>query len=346
MQIRPIIFKNLIAFFSAFLISVVICLYWLYHDMQKEVNLPLQIESTQHLIVTPGMSLSSISRILVREGWIAHPYYLILEAKWQKKARLIKAGEYAIEPGTTQLTLLDKLVSGKVIQYSLTIPEGLTFREISGLVGQSEQLIHRLESNETEYIIQKLDFLETEPEGLFYPDTYYFPRGTTDLEFFTRSYQMMQQILEEEWELRALGLPYKNAYEALIMASIIEKETADPSERDRIAGVFVRRLQKGIKLQTDPTVIYALGNSFDGNIRRADLYFDSPYNTYVYSGLPPTPIASPGRASIRAALQPADGEELFFVARGDGTHQFSATLEEHNRAVRSYQLNRRERQAQ
>jgi UPF0755 protein len=344
MQLKPNVIKNLIAFFSAFLLSVVLSLYWLYYDMQKEVNLPLDIQYTQRLNVSPGMSLSSIARILVREGWIKHPYYLILEAKWRDKARLIKAGEYAIEPGTTQLSLLDKLVAGKVIQYSLTIPEGLTFKEMSDLVTGSQDLVHTLDSTEPEQIIQQLEFLKSHPEGLFYPDTYHFPRGTTDLEFFHRAYQTMQQTLEQEWQQRALGLPYTTPYEALIMASIIEKETAEPSERDRIAGVFVRRLQKGMKLQTDPTVIYAMADSYEGNIGRRDLYIDSPYNTYVYSGLPPTPIASPGRAAIRAALQPADGNELYFVARGDGTHQFSSTLGEHNRAVRLYQLNRNENQ--
>jgi UPF0755 protein len=201
-------------------------------------------------------------------------------------------------------------------------------------------LIQTNDSFDPAIIVQSMEYLQTHPEGMFYPDTYHFPRDTTDMEFFHRSYLLMQQVLDEEWRHRATGLPYQTPYEALIMASIIEKETADITERDRIAGVFVRRLQIKMKLQTDPTVIYAMGESYDGNIRKNDLYIDSPYNTYVYSGLPPTPIASPGRAAIRAALQPAEGEELYFVARGDGTHQFSKTLEEHNSAVRAYQLNR------
>jgi UPF0755 protein len=286
------------------------------------------------------MSMSSIASMLVQQGWITNSYYLILHARWSRKSREIKAGEYAVEPGTTQYALLDKLVAGKVIQYALTVPEGLSFREIIGLVRDSPHLIHTLPSYEPDGIIGHLDYLTTAPEGMFYPDTYHFPRGTTDAEFLYRAYRYMQTVLEEEWRQRAVGLPYESPYHALIMASIIEKETADPSERDMIAGVFVRRLQRGMKLQTDPTVIYAMGLEFDGNIRKRDLYIDSPYNTYIYSGLPPTPIASPGRASIRAALQPAEGEELYFVARGDGTHQFSTTLEEHNRAVALYQINR------
>jgi UPF0755 protein len=340
MQLKPQITKNLLVFFVAFIVSVILSLYWLYADMQEVINQPLSVQSTARLNISPGMSLSSIAQIMVNEAWINHPYYLILEAKWRNKAHLIKAGEYTIEPGITQLTLLDKLVAGKVIQYSQTLPEGLSFKEIIGLVSENENLIHTYSSNDPEQIIKSMDYIQSNPEGLFYPDTYHFPRGTTDAEFYHRSFLLMQQILEEEWENRALELPYETSYEALIMASIIEKETADISERNRIAGVFVRRLQMKMKLQTDPTVIYAMGQSFDGNIRKKDLNIDSPYNTYVYRGLPPTPIASPGRDAIRAALQPEEGDELYFVAKGDGTHYFSSTLEEHNRAVRLYQLNR------
>jgi UPF0755 protein len=340
MQLRKIFSNNLIAFFGAFLVSTSMSIYWLYHDMQQVINQPINIQSIEQLNITPGMSLTSIAQIMVSEGWIKHPYYLILQARWQKKARLIKAGEYAIEPGFSQLELLNKIVEGKVIQYSQTLAEGLSFREIIGLVRKNRYLIQTNDSFDPAIIVQSMEYLQTHPEGMFYPDTYHFPRDTTDMEFFHRSYLLMQQVLDEEWRHRATGLPYQTPYEALIMASIIEKETADITERDRIAGVFVRRLQIKMKLQTDPTVIYAMGESYDGNIRKNDLYIDSPYNTYVYSGLPPTPIASPGRAAIRAALQPAEGEELYFVARGDGTHQFSKTLEEHNSAVRAYQLNR------
>jgi UPF0755 protein len=335
--------RNLAAFIAAFLISVGISVFWLYTDMQKKLDIPMELQSTQRLNISQGMSLSSIANILVQEGWISHPYYLVLEARWQNKAHLIKAGEYALETGITQRQLLDRIVSGKVIQYSLTIPEGLSFLEILQLVRDNEFLIPTLDSYDTDTLTSNLNFLEGHPEGMFYPDTYHFPRGTTDIEFLHRAFLMMQTVLDEEWQHRDIGLPYNDHYEALIMASIIEKETAEPSERGHIAGVFVRRLQKGMKLQTDPTVIYAMAGSYEGNIRRRDLQLDSPYNTYVYSGLPPTPIASPGRDSIRAALQPQEGDELYFVARGDGTHQFSSTLQEHNQAVRTYQLNGRRR---
>ena len=332
--------RNLKAFFSAFIVSASLCFYWLYTDMQAELNRPMNVDEPVRMTINQGMSFSSIASMLVQQGWINHSYYLTLDARWYKKARLIKAGEYEIAPGTTQLQLLDQLIAGRVVQYALTIPEGLTFRDIVGLVMAHPALIHTLQDNDPAVIAKQMDYLKTSPEGQFYPDTYHFPRGTTDIDFFRRAFDLMQQVLAEEWEQRQIGLPYTIAYEALIMASIIEKETAEPSERDRIAGVFVRRLQQGMKLQTDPTVIYAMGSAYNGNIRKQDLYLDSPFNTYVYSGLPPTPIAAPGRDAIRAALQPAAGEQIYFVAKGDGTHQFSATLKEHNRAVRLYQLSR------
>ena len=201
-------------------------------------------------------------------------------------------------------------------------------------------LVHTLDTREPRRVMAAIGYAGYLAEGRLFPDTYRFPRGTTDVAFLVRAFETMQAVLAEEWERRAVGLPYESPYEALIMASLIEKETGIPEERAQIGGVFVRRLGKGMKLQTDPTVIYALGSSYDGNIRRGDLGVDSPYNTYVYAGLPPTPIASPGRESIRAALQPEAGDALYFVARGDGSHEFSATLAEHNRAVRKYQLRR------
>jgi len=332
--------RNLLIFFVTFLVSVVLIAFWLYSDMEKQLDSPIDLQTSGYLDIPPGTGFSRIAAMLVEKGWISHPYYLIIEARQRKQAHLVKAGEYAIMPGTSQRQLLDQLVAGRVIQYSLTIPEGLTFREIIALVRDNQHLTHTFASDDPDEIIHQLDYIEGSPEGMFYPDTYHFPRGTTDVAFYLRAHQYMQRILAEEWRHRATGLPYKEPYEALIMASIIEKETGEPSERDRIAGVFVRRLQLGMRLQTDPTVIFAMGADYDGTIRRSDLAIDSPYNTYRYGGLPPGPIASPGRDSIRAALQPADGDELFFVSRGDGTHQFSVTLEEHNRAVREYILNR------
>jgi UPF0755 protein len=199
-------------------------------------------------------------------------------------------------------------------------------------------LIKTLSDTDGKTVMSALGYPEVHPEGRFFPDTYHFPSGMTDIEFLQRAYDTMVAVLDEEWQQKAEGLPYKTADEALIMASIIEKETAVASERVTIAGVFVRRLQKGMKLQTDPTVIYAMGENYNGNIRRKDLKTDSPYNTYVVAGLPPTPIALPGVEAIHAALHPEQGETLYFVAKGDGSHYFSKTLKEHNRAVAKYQL--------
>jgi UPF0755 protein len=312
---------------------------WINRAMQHQLHAPMNVSGEATLVVKPGMSLTTIGRRLAQRGWLSHPYYFILKVRLKGLSRRIKAGEYSVKPGMTPLQLLDKLIKGKVIQYSLTIPEGLTFREIMQLVEAQPELRHTLPDDRPATVMQAIGEPGQSPEGRFYPDTYYFPRGTTDVEFLRRAYLTMSRVLAEEWQARDTGLPYKKPYDALIMASIIEKETAVPEERERIAGVFVRRLERGMRLQTDPTVIYALGKNYDGDIRRRDLATQSPYNTYVHAGLPPTPIAAPGRESIHAALHPEPGNALYFVSRGDGTHEFSSTLEEHNRAVAKYQLN-------
>ena len=330
---RRLLFAALVLLLAAVLAAV-----WIARDMQRQLHAPLTVSARATLLVQPGASLTAVSRQLAANGWLARPWYLILEGRWQGVATHIKAGEYAVEPGMTPLQLLDNLVQGKVIQYALTIPEGLTFRQIIQLVEEQPQLRHTLPDYRPVTVMQAIGEPGQSPEGRFYPDTYYFPRGTTDVQFLRRAYRTMTTVLAEEWQGRDTGLPYGKPYDALIMASIIEKETAIPAERGRIAGVFVRRLERGMRLQTDPTVIYALGEHYDGNIHRRDLATDSPYNTYVHAGLPPTPIAAPGRESISAALHPEPGDELYFVARGDGSHHFSSTLKEHNDAVAKYQL--------
>lgn len=330
--------RRLFIALAVLVLAAALAALWLYRDMQRQLHAPLAVQQTQTLLVEAGSSLRTVGRQLAQRGWLQQPYYLVLEARWRGVATRIKAGEYAVEPGMTPLQLLDKLIRGDVIQYSLTIPEGLTFHQITGLVREHPQLRQTLPDYRPVTVMQAIGAPGQSPEGRFYPDTYRFPRGTTDVEFLRRAYRTMSTVLAEEWRGRETGLPYKTPYQALIMASIIEKETAVPEERSRIAGVFVRRLQRGMRLQTDPTVIYALGDEYDGNIRRRDLSRDSPFNTYVHAGLPPTPIASPGRDAIDAALHPEPGNELYFVARGDGTHHFSSTLAEHNRAVAKYQL--------
>ena len=308
--------------------------------MQTVLNSPLPNNTAVDFTIQPGMSLQSISNRLRVAGLIRQPYYLVYEARRTRKEGKLKAGEYVINPGTTPRQLLDQFISGKVKQYAITLIEGWTFAQLMETINNNSVLTQTLDPADSSSVMSAIGQPGISPEGQFFPDTYHFPRGTTDLDFLRRAYNAMQRILSEEWEQRAENLPYKTPYEALIMASLVEKETGLNEERTEIAGVFVRRLQKGMKLQTDPTVIYAMGNNFDGNLRREDLSIDSPYNTYVFAGLPPSPIALPGRESIHAALHPADDKSLYFVAKGDGSHHFSDTLDEHNKAVAKYQLDR------
>lgn len=306
---------------------------------QQFTRQPLAVPTDgYHLLVPPGTSLRAVARRLGEAGVLAQPYLLRIMARLDGSAAQIKAGEYQLPPGTTPRRLLQMLVNGEVVQHSLTIVEGWTFQQLLQAVRSHPMLTQTLTDPDPQAVMAALAEPDTHPEGWFYPDTYRFPRGTSDVEFLRRAYRVMQQKLAAEWENRAEGLPLKSPYEALILASLIERETAVAAERTRIAGVFVRRLRKGMRLQTDPTVIYGMGDAYDGRIRWRDLRTDTPYNTYTRHGLPPTPIAMPSGASINAALNPADGKELYFVSRGDGSHHFSATLEEHNAAVRCYQL--------
>ena len=308
--------------------------------MQTVLDSPVKLTTATNFTIEPGMSLQSIGNRLSEKGLIKQPYYLVIEARRTRKEGKLKAGEYVVIPGTTPRQLLDQFVNGKVKQYGLTLIEGWTFAQMMETIGNDSVLTHTLDPADRPSLMNAIGRPGISPEGQFFPDTYHFPRGASDLDFLRRACDAMHKILSEEWEQRAENLPYKTPYEALIMASLVEKESGLKDERAEIAGVFVRRLQKGMKLQTDPTVIYAMGNNFDGNLRREDLSIDSPYNTYVFAGLPPTPIALPGRESIHAALHPADNNSLYFVAKGDGSHQFSETLDEHNKAVTRYQLDR------
>jgi len=291
--------------------------------------------------VAPGDSLRSVVARLQSDGVLAYPRLALYYGRWSGIDSRIKQGEYRLTRGLTIESLLDLLQSGAVIQYQVTLPEGITLTRALEILGQTAEMDGVLEGPADPRLLE-LVRPHPSPEGLFFPDSYRFTRGTSDWQLLQRAHGKMLQVVAEEWERRAQGLPYETPYEALIMASIIERETGLPEERGAIAGVFVRRLQKGMRLQTDPTVIYGLGASFDGNLRRRNLKDDSnPYNTYRRFGLPPTPIALPGLASIRAALDPEPGDHLYFVARGDGGHVFSATLAEHEEAVRKYQLQRR-----
>jgi peptidoglycan lytic transglycosylase G len=310
----------------------------LYLDYQKFLQTPLNITGNTIFTIKPGMSFSDLNKKLKSEKIIENNKYLEILARCSNRANKIKSGEYSLASGLLPNELLNVFVSAKVIQYSMTLVEGWQTHEMLEAIKLNDILERKLSSYNPDTLMKELAYSETIAEGLFFPDTYHFPKGTSDVAFLKRAYQRLQDVLDEEWQLRDPNLPYQSPYDALIMASIIEKETGLASERGTIAGVFVRRLNKKMKLQTDPTVIYAMGRQFNGNIRKKDLDIDSPYNTYLYKGLPPSPISLVGRAAIYAALHPEDGKSYYFVAKGDGSHFFSETLAEHNRAVAKYQL--------
>ena len=305
----------------------------------RSLGAPMEISASgDWLIVTPGTSLTGISDELFRRGALDSPWAFIAYARYSGDATRIQAGEYLIAQGTSPRQLLEQLVSGRVYLYDLTIIEGWRFADVVAALRDHPAVdASGLDPRE---VMAELGQPLLHPEGRFYPDTYRFPRDTPALDILRQAHEAMEERLMRVWgQYRSTGV-LESAYEVLILASIIEKETALSDERRRIAGVFHRRLERGMRLQADPTVIYGLGADFDGDLRRADLARDTPYNTYTRSGLPPTPIALPGEESLSAAADPAPGSELYFVAtrRGDGSHHFSTTFEEHRAAVVRYQL--------
>ncbi len=300
---------------------------------------PIKLSSEQQTFtIKSGSNIKAIVQQLSLEKVIDDPWLFILMARIKGVETKVRAGEYRLQPGQTTAELLDSFVTGLSIQYSFTIIEGWSFRQMIQELEKHPVIINTLKGKTNDEIMVALSLQGKHPEGLFFPDTYSFPKGTSDVDFLRRSYQLMQQHLEREWQSRATDLPLETSYEALILASIVEKETGAAFERPLIAGVFTLRLNRKMRLQTDPTVIYGMGDNFNGDIRFRDLKKDTPYNTYLHKGLTPTPIALPGLEAIKAVLHPADTKALFFVSKGDGTHHFSETLEEHNRAVSKYQL--------
>lgn len=285
-----------------------------------------------------GSSLKSVARQLTAAGVLNEPWDFVVLARLFGKASDIKAGNYQLEAALTPLQLLRKITEGDVSQSEITFIEGWNFRQIRNALDEHPSITHETRGMDEQDVLQRIGAAENVAEGLLFPDTYYFSNGMSDVAIIKRAYLIMQQHLADAWQGRADGLPYSTPYQALVMASIIEKETGKASERPMIAAVFINRLRIGMRLQTDPTVIYGLGESFDGNLRRRDLTTDTAYNTYTRAGLPPTPIAMPGLESIHAALHPAQHKALYFVAKGDGSHQFSGSLTEHNRAVARHQL--------
>lgn len=329
--------------FLALLLVVSVAVIALVFEAQKQWEAPLDIPAKgMYLEIERGDSLRKVAENLHTAGVLKYPQLMLLYGRWTGLDQQIKRGEYQLPTAINARSLLLLLSQGTVIQHQVTFPEGITLDAAVQILAAKAELEHVLTGPGDPRI---LDLVKpyTNPEGWFYPDSYNFERGSTDLEVLQRAHFSMQKIVQQQWQQRSAKLPYDNAYEALIMASIIERETGLPSERGEIAGVFTRRLQQGMLLQTDPTVMYGLGSGFDGNLRRRHLRDSSnAYNTYRHKGLPPTPIALPGREAIHAALHPLSGKSLYFVARGDGGHYFSATLAEHNKAVRKYQLQRRE----
>ncbi|MCP5155160.1 MAG: endolytic transglycosylase MltG [Ectothiorhodospiraceae bacterium] len=315
---------------------------WVVTRLERASTRPLTLEGGRdYHVVRPGASFAQVMRELADRGLLEHPRLLALEARYNGTAGSIKAGEYQLDSGMTPRDLIRKMIAGEVAMHAFTIVEGWTFAQLLAALRGNEIITHTLEEPSPAAVMKAIGKPDVHPEGRFFADTYHFPRGTTDVAFLRRAYDTMAGELQRAWAGRAPDLPLRNPDEALVLASIVEKETGVGHERPRIAGVFVRRLKRGMRLETDPTVIYGLGDEFDGNLTRRHLRTPTPYNTYVIQGLPPTPIALPGRDSIAAVMHPADGDALFFVARGDGEHQFSATYAEHLRAVERYQLRRR-----
>jgi UPF0755 protein len=289
--------------------------------------------------IRPGVSLRGAANEMAAAGVGIVPWQFSWLGRLTRQSSAIKAGSYEITPGITQWQLLRILTHGDVLLSNVVLIEGRTFREFRTILDANPDLRHDTAGLTDREVLARIGATEQQPEGLFFPDTYLFAKQSSDLVVLKRAYQAMQRRLAAAWQGRDSSLPYASPYEALIMASIVEKETGLDADRPMVAAVFVNRLRLGMLLQTDPTVIYGLGSRFDGNLRKRDLQDDTPYNTYTRTGLPPTPIAMPGLASLQAALQPKHSDALYFVARGDGSSQFSRTLDEHNRAVAKYQKN-------
>lgn len=313
---------------------------YLWFSFTSWLNTPLAVpQQGFHYELDSGKSLSHLSQDLASKKVLEHPRWLNWYARFYHKEK-IHPGEYLLNTDLTPISLLEKLNKGDVVLHQVTFLEGWTFKQVIDALNTEPEIKHLLADKSDSKRLEILNLPISHPEGWFFPDTYRFSRGTSDVEILTQAYNAMRKNLNELWINKADNLPYRNDYEALIMASIIEKETGHEGERDKIAGVFVRRLQIGMPLQTDPTVIYGMGDAYKGKISREDLKRPTPYNTYTIQGLPPTPIAIPGKASLYAALHPDAGKSLYFVAKGDGTSVFSDSLIDHQRAVVRYQLKR------
>lgn len=336
---RSLIFKFVAALLALALLCAAGAFYWAQQPIVSEGK-PIEFS------VRAGSSVNASAQQIADAGVPVNPLLFELLVRLSGNAGRLKAGHYELKPSETPMRLMQKLVRGEFSQEALTIIEGWTFKQMRQTLGNHPALTHDTAQLSDDELMAKIAPDYKHPEGLFFPDTYLFAKGTSDWLIYRQAHAAMMKRLGEQWQKRDTALPYKSAYEALIMASIVEKETGQKSERNMIAGVFVNRLKKGMLLQTDPTVIYGMGESYQGNIRKRDLQTDTPYNTYTRAGLPPTPIALPGAQSLAAAFNPANTDALYFVARGDGSSQFSGNLDDHNRAVNQYQRKIKTQQSQ
>ncbi|PVZ16165.1 MULTISPECIES: endolytic transglycosylase MltG [unclassified Pseudomonas] len=333
--------RKLLMVLEGILLLVALALGGAAWKVKSSVDQPLQLTAEQLIDVPAGASPVGMFRRLESSGTLNDAFWLRWYWRFNADGMTLHTGEYRLTPGMTVRDLIGLWQRGEVVQYNLTLVEGWTFRQVRAALAKQEKLRQTLVGLSDEQVMEKLGHPSVFPEGRFFPDTYRYVKGTSDLELLGQAYDRLDTVLAQEWQNRASDVPLADPYQALILASLVEKETGVPQERGEIAGVFIRRLQAGMLLQTDPTVIYGMGERYNGKITRADLRAPSAYNTYLNPGLPPTPIAMVGREALHAALNPTAGRSLYFVARGDGSHVFSETLDDHNDAVREYQLKRR-----
>lgn len=333
--------RKLLVLLETAIVLAVLLLGFAFWQQKEALNQPLKVAQEQLLDVPAGSTPTGVLNRLQADGVIKDAFWLRLYWRFNLSGRPLHSGEYRMLPGMDVNALFDVWKRKEVVQYSLTLVEGWNFRQVRAALAKQAKLDQTLAGLSDSELMAKIGHPDVFPEGRFFPDTYRYVRGMTDAELLKQAYNRLEEVLDEEWQARSSEAPYSNPYQALIMASMVEKETGVPQERGQIAGVFVRRLKLGMQLQTDPTVIYGMGERYNGKLTRANLREPTPYNTYVIAGMPPTPISLVGREAIHAALNPVAGSSLYFVAKGDGSHVFSDDLDAHNSAVRDYQLKRR-----